>query len=138
MLSNTLNALVRRRRHQQSIDHPLMSSFSNRSSSRDSVQSNQRGKCNYIVNIYKSQALSLCSISVPSPPLAFYSRKPTVVLLDPGRMPDLEGDSTFEDPLDRHVDMILKTPAKFRRTMQGVWSFLKTRKYHCSTVLFSC
>jgi hypothetical protein len=38
-------------------------------------------------------------------------------------------EDKFEDDLDRHVDDVLKRPSKFRRTMRGVWAFLKTRKY---------
>ncbi|KII95087.1 hypothetical protein PLICRDRAFT_33917 [Plicaturopsis crispa FD-325 SS-3] len=67
------------------------------------------------------------------PPLSFYSRKPVVMLSSPDRGPDHpldpeKGRATdqFDDSLDRHVDDILKRPSKFRRTMQGVWSFLKT------------
>jgi hypothetical protein len=32
-----------------------------------------------------------------------------------------------EDALDRHVEDVLARPSKFRRTLRGVWSFLKTR-----------
>ena len=48
--------------------------------------------------------------------------------------PDFEDDQEkkvekFKDDLDRHVDDVLKRPSKFRRTMRGVWAFLKTRKW---------
>lgn len=36
-------------------------------------------------------------------------------------------EEQYEDALDRHVDDVLKSPSKWRRTMMGVWSFLKTR-----------
>lgn len=35
----------------------------------------------------------------------------------------------FEDALDRHVDDVLQRPSKWRRTLMGVWSFLKTRTF---------
>lgn len=41
---------------------------------------------------------------------------------------DAERKSIHEDDLDRHVEEILGRRAKFRRTLQGVWGFLKTRK----------
>lgn len=37
-------------------------------------------------------------------------------------------EPVFEDSLDRHVDDVLKRPSKLRRTLMGVWSFLKTRQ----------
>lgn len=69
--------------------------------------------------------------SILIPPLSFYSRKPVVYL---SSRDDNEGDvetgqsqkRQYEDSVDRHVDDVLKRPSKFRRTMQGVWSFLKT------------
>lgn len=39
-----------------------------------------------------------------------------------------DGMDQFEDSLDRHVNDVLESPSKLRRTMMGVWSFLKTRK----------
>ena len=43
---------------------------------------------------------------------------------------DVEKDGEqFEDALDRHVDDVLKSPSKWRRTLMGVWSFLKTRTF---------
>ena len=39
-----------------------------------------------------------------------------------------EGESVkHEDALDRHVEDVLARPSKFKRTLRGVWSFLKTR-----------
>jgi len=68
------------------------------------------------------------------PPLSFYSRKPVVVLSSPSRRKhkhdpekgEQEGLEDMEDSLDRHVEDVLTKRAKFRRIMQGVWSFLKT------------
>ncbi|KAF9464453.1 hypothetical protein BDZ94DRAFT_1161878 [Collybia nuda] len=67
------------------------------------------------------------------PPLSWYSRKPIFVLTSPPtanvgseigyRRDDPE---QFKDSLDRHVDDVLRRRSKFRRTMKGVWSFLKT------------
>lgn len=37
-------------------------------------------------------------------------------------------DPHYEHTLDRHVDDVLRRPSKLRRTMKGVWSFLKTRE----------
>jgi hypothetical protein len=62
-----------------------------------------------------------------SPPWSFYSRKPILVLPDVEPEKDAEGRLQHEDPLDRYVDDVLKRPSRFKRTMQGIWSFLKTR-----------
>jgi hypothetical protein len=52
-----------------------------------------------------------------------------VILLDPFYTDgDTEKGDGLQDPLDRHVDSVLRKPARFKRTMQGVWSFLRTRK----------
>lgn len=79
-------------------------------------------------------------ITLGSPPLSWYSRKPIVVLTSPPR-PDpatvVEGSpEQFEDSLDRHVDDVLKRPSKVRRTLKGVWSFVKTRQSY--TMLNFC
>lgn len=50
-----------------------------------------------------------------------------------GRTEDDGGMDPLEDSLDRHVDDVLRRPSKLRRTMLGVWSFLKTRQ---SLVIF--
>ncbi|KAF8076500.1 hypothetical protein FPV67DRAFT_1664763 [Lyophyllum atratum] len=67
------------------------------------------------------------------PPLLWYSRKPVLVLTGPPPSdsagdPELDGhrEKHLQDSLDRHVDDVLRRPSKFRRTMKGVWSFLKT------------
>lgn len=67
-----------------------------------------------------------------SPPIGVYSRKPVVVL---PRIPatqrskDLESSKGIhEDDLDRHVEDVLNRQSKFRRTMSGVWAFIKARK----------
>ncbi|KAJ7498809.1 hypothetical protein FB451DRAFT_11090 [Mycena latifolia] len=66
------------------------------------------------------------------PPTSWYSRKPVVTLSSPSKVdvsdpeqPDRPGRE-YEDSLDRHVEDVLNKPAKFRRTMKGVWTFLKT------------
>ncbi|KAK0206418.1 hypothetical protein DFS33DRAFT_1381524 [Desarmillaria ectypa] len=66
--------------------------------------------------------------SILIPPLSWYSRKPVVVLDPPlEEGPDKEkGQRKFEDELDRHVDDVLRRPSKIRRSLKGVWSFLKT------------
>lgn len=38
--------------------------------------------------------------------------------------------SVHEDELDRHVEEVLSKRAKIRRTLKGVWSFIKTRTPH--------
>jgi hypothetical protein len=68
--------------------------------------------------------------------MSFYSRKPVVFLSAPprqgptdtekGDLPEAESGK-HEDALDRHVEDVLARPSKFRRTIRGVWSFLKTR-----------
>ncbi|KAF5387704.1 hypothetical protein D9615_000499 [Tricholomella constricta] len=67
------------------------------------------------------------------PPLSWYSRKPVLVLTGPPPStdagdPELDGhrEKHLQDSLDRHVDDVLRRPSKSRRTMKGVWSFLKT------------
>ncbi|KAF8165252.1 hypothetical protein B0H34DRAFT_688456 [Crassisporium funariophilum] len=61
------------------------------------------------------------------PPSNWYSRKPVVVLPSARRrIRDNEEPEELEDSLDRHVDDVLKRPSKARRTLMGVWSFLKT------------
>ncbi|KAF9055465.1 hypothetical protein BDZ89DRAFT_937908 [Hymenopellis radicata] len=66
--------------------------------------------------------------SIVIPPLSWYSRKPVVVLADaPDDPQDKEkGERVYEDSLDRHVNDVLKRPSKIKRTLRGVWSFLKT------------
>ncbi|EMD40777.1 hypothetical protein CERSUDRAFT_80431 [Gelatoporia subvermispora B] len=66
-------------------------------------------------------------------PLAFYSRKPVVVLPRKRRRPKGKGDPEKGDPLvededllDQHVEDVLRKRDRFRRVMQGVWSFVKT------------
>lgn len=67
-----------------------------------------------------------------SPNLSWYSRKPLVELSSIETSPDIEEgvnrETQFDNPLDRHVDSVLRRPSKLRRTMRGVWSFLKTRE----------
>jgi len=36
-------------------------------------------------------------------------------------------ESVLEDSLDRHVEDVMKRRAMIKRTLKGVWSFLKTR-----------
>ncbi|KIY49302.1 hypothetical protein FISHEDRAFT_17992, partial [Fistulina hepatica ATCC 64428] len=71
------------------------------------------------------------------PPFPYYSRKPVVVLpTTPPSAGDKERGSQYEDDLDRHVDDVLRRRDKFRRTMLGVWSFIKTREYILFTIYF--
>ncbi|KAF7977456.1 hypothetical protein HWV62_3635 [Athelia sp. TMB] len=73
------------------------------------------------------------SILIPSLPL-FYSRKPVVVLSAPTREElteaeekgDIPKGDQYEDALDRHVEDVLSKPSTIRRTLAGLWSFLKT------------
>ncbi|KAI0353601.1 hypothetical protein OH77DRAFT_1427291 [Trametes cingulata] len=70
------------------------------------------------------------------PPLSFYSRKPVVVLprmrkkkrkqADPEKGEAQDEEPEYEDALDQHVEDVLTKRDKFRRVMQGVWSFVKT------------
>ncbi|KAH0587685.1 hypothetical protein H2248_006451 [Termitomyces sp. 'cryptogamus'] len=72
------------------------------------------------------------------PPNFWYCRRP-VVEINYQPCPTSEGtlesrggerpDKQLQDSLDRHVDDVLRNPSRFRRTMLGVWSFLKTRKF---------
>lgn len=103
-----------------------------RSSGSDSVQSDERGKRYINVRIYIFNRKSYSNLSI-SPALPFYSRKPVVFLASPSK-DGLEGIAergefprVDEDALDRHVEDVLARPSKLRRTLRGVWSFLKTR-----------
>ncbi|CAA7259857.1 unnamed protein product [Cyclocybe aegerita] len=72
-------------------------------------------------------SLTNAANSIVIPPSSWYSRRPVVVLPTVPRRSDGGEDSEqFEDSLDRHVDDVLKRPSKVRRTLMGVWSFLKT------------
>jgi hypothetical protein len=72
--------------------------------------------------------------SIILPPFLYSSaqRKPVIVLTTPEGEP--ESGPEMMDSLDRHVDDLLSRPSRIHRTMLGVWSFLKTRKY--STLFF--
>ncbi|KAF8195787.1 hypothetical protein K438DRAFT_1587011 [Mycena galopus ATCC 62051] len=61
-------------------------------------------------------------------PPTWYSHKPVVTLSGPQDLSDIEErpGKEYEDSLDRHIDDVLKKPSKFKRTMKGVWAFLKT------------
>lgn len=75
-----------------------------------------------------------------SPPSQFYSRKPVIVLSSPRRQrgQDIEAEHThsefddMDDLLDRHVESVLTRRDKVKRTLRGVWSFLKTRQCNCT------
>ncbi|KDQ64600.1 hypothetical protein JAAARDRAFT_106770, partial [Jaapia argillacea MUCL 33604] len=74
--------------------------------------------------------------SILIPPLSFYSRKPCIVLSCPPPLTDVERAShkTHDDNLDRHVEDILSKRQRFRRTMRGVWDFVKTRSQFITAV----
>ena len=61
-----------------------------------------------------------------SPPLSFYSRKPVITL--PARMmhPTDKEQNGSTDVLDMHVEELLSRKQKIRRSLQGLWAFLKT------------
>ncbi|KAG6821618.1 hypothetical protein H0H93_000127 [Arthromyces matolae] len=75
------------------------------------------------------------------PPNFWYSRKPVVIINDPlptsaQATAELGGqpEKRLQDSLDRHVDDVLRNPSRIKRTLLGVWSFLKTRTHgrsHC-------
>lgn len=77
-----------------------------------------------------------------SPPSQFYSRKPAIVLSYPKRQRgrDIETGQThsefddMDDLLDRHVESVLTRRDKVKRTLRGVWSFLRTRQCNCTHV----
>ncbi|KAE9397111.1 hypothetical protein BT96DRAFT_996076 [Gymnopus androsaceus JB14] len=71
--------------------------------------------------------------SILIPPFSFYSRRPVVTLsppplptIDSARTSEEEGQTVLEDSLDRHVEDVMKRRDKIRRSLKGVWSFLKT------------
>ncbi|KAJ7638918.1 hypothetical protein FB45DRAFT_740283 [Roridomyces roridus] len=61
------------------------------------------------------------------PPMSWYSRKP-VVTLSSHSVEDLNDPEQAggRDDLDRHVEDVLNNRSKIRRTLKGVWTFLKT------------
>ncbi|KAF7292416.1 hypothetical protein HMN09_01225700 [Mycena chlorophos] len=62
-------------------------------------------------------------------PPTWYSLKPVVTLSGPpAELGDVEEGTSkeYEDSLDRHVEDVLARPSKIRRTLKGVWAFLKT------------
>ncbi|TFK75810.1 hypothetical protein BDN72DRAFT_885343 [Pluteus cervinus] len=78
-------------------------------------------------------SLTNAANSILIPPMSWYSRKPVLVLspLASSEHMDqlIEGGrdaEQFEDSLDRHVEDVLMRPSKVRRTLMGIWSFLKT------------
>ncbi|KIM20418.1 hypothetical protein M408DRAFT_82027 [Serendipita vermifera MAFF 305830] len=69
--------------------------------------------------------LSNAANSILIPPLSFYSRKPVITL--PTRIATVDeerGESA--DELDVHVEELLTRKQKIRRSLQGLWAFLKT------------
>lgn len=94
--------------------------------------------------MWVERAFSICADSdrfriALRPPLSFYSRKPVVVLprlkkkkrkvADPEKgetSQESPDDHAHHDALDQHVEDVLSKRDKFRRVMQGVWSFCKT------------
>ncbi|KAK7470537.1 hypothetical protein VKT23_001962 [Stygiomarasmius scandens] len=72
-------------------------------------------------------ALTNAANSILIPPLSWYSRKPVVMLSAPPHDRDAErAEPVLEDSLDRHVEDVMKRRAMIKRTLKGVWSFLKT------------
>lgn len=80
-------------------------------------------------------SLANAANSILIPPSSFYSRKPVIALFYPsgrqGRDMESAGHAQFEfdgmdESLDRHVEDVLTGRSKVKRTLQGVWSFLKT------------
>ncbi|KAG9035318.1 hypothetical protein FS842_003722 [Serendipita sp. 407] len=71
--------------------------------------------------------LSNAANSILIPPLSFYSRKPTITMPMRPIIPDQEkGDAGSMDELDLHVEDLLSRRNKIRRSLQGLWAFLKT------------
>lgn len=80
-------------------------------------------------------SLANAANSILIPPSSFYSRKPVIALFYPsgrqGRGIESAGHTQFgfddmDESLDRHVEDVLTGRSKVKRTLQGVWSFLKT------------
>ncbi|KAF7352701.1 hypothetical protein MVEN_01236000 [Mycena venus] len=57
----------------------------------------------------------------PHKPVNTFPLPTQEVVFDPQQSNHLQ-----EDPLDRHIEDVPKKPSKFKRTMKGVWAFLKT------------
>ncbi|KAG1768118.1 hypothetical protein EDD22DRAFT_257356 [Suillus occidentalis] len=80
-------------------------------------------------------SLANAANSILIPPSSFYSRKPVIALFYPsgrqGQGIASAGHAQFgfddmDESLDRHVEDVLTGRSKVKRTLQGVWSFLKT------------
>ncbi|KAF8592432.1 hypothetical protein K439DRAFT_1378530 [Ramaria rubella] len=73
--------------------------------------------------------LSNAANSLLIPPISLYSRRPVIRLLasTPSSLDLAEKvDKQHVDELDRHVGHVLRKQKKIRRTLAGVWSFVKT------------
>lgn len=73
--------------------------------------------------------LSNAANSILIPPLGMYNRKPIVALptLSPSEsFIDSEKGRGDHDELDRHVEHVLRKRDKLRRSLKGLWAFLKT------------
>lgn len=62
-----------------------------------------------------------------SPLNPFLDRR-LVITLPTGQRDGNEAGSMFKNTLDRHVDDLIRRPSPIRRTLLGVWAFLKTRE----------
>ncbi|KAG2156153.1 hypothetical protein DEU56DRAFT_222498 [Suillus clintonianus] len=80
-------------------------------------------------------SLTNAANSILIPQTSFYSRKPVIALFYPGGRQGWDAESVghaqfefdgMDESLDRHIEDVLTGRAKVKRTLQGVWSFLKT------------
>lgn len=80
-------------------------------------------------------SLANAANSILIPPSSFYSRKPVIALFYPSERQGCDMESAghaqsesdgMDESLDRHVKDVLTGRSKVKRTLQGVWSFLKT------------
>ncbi|PVF96446.1 hypothetical protein CPB86DRAFT_709048 [Serendipita vermifera] len=71
--------------------------------------------------------LSNAANSIIIPPLSWYSRKPVVSLPASTRARERDAESMeSENELDAHVEEVLSKRAWLRRSLQGLWAYLKT------------
>jgi hypothetical protein len=64
-----------------------------------------------------------------SPPLPLDLRRPAVALPEAPSPQNQDARSLHDDALDRHIEDVLDRKQKIKRTLQGVWAFVKTRVY---------
>ncbi|KAF8826840.1 hypothetical protein HHX47_DHR5000618 [Lentinula edodes] len=110
----------------------VLSLFSRSSSKSGKSETSINGSI-WTLLVATANNLTNAANSILIPPFSFHFRKPVVALSPPpfpsvesARAAEEQGRPVLEDSLDRHVDDVMRRRDKIRRTLKGVWSFLKT------------